>query len=589
MRRLKFWSFVVSILVTLVCSHAASAQLTDDDDDEATGAREPVQIYLQAGMTDQVNIQITEDRIRRVLAMVEKYRNAHPEDHVSATFLFSGAVSEALAKRNAQTHIVDLVKDFARRGVIEVGYDGEDEPTYGTRPLIEIKEDTAEGHYLARATAAATFLTEGRDPITGAARPGDTGGLKKMQEVFGEAACITGIRLGMPALAAVMPDFGSDSEAVHEIRRYNKDAVMFGLPDENILHNVMYRKWSEQFSYDWSPHPLAPPELFWQDDVLRTSESVGVDNQLFEASYGAAAFSYVIKRLDRERVRVIHIELGNEGNYLTKAFREEFVYPPTRYAYAHPDHPQLPAEALLNKEAVDAAFAKEGELIAWLTDDFLPDHVGSHFVSNASLKKMTSPAWGYDVPMRTLRSAVEEMLKTWGDQPRPPKYLALGDFQFLSLAETFQVMADALAEESRTGKLPPTVRVSEVHGPLEMTTDMTPVLGETTVASVVRASAGLDAKLHDDAWSPVPNNVIPTRVKVDSLDLNPAQFLHLMAEALVASSSDTKLKVQPENMFSTPDILGMRTRSTRDMGVAWTYKPAPLDLYGTSQTAQVRK
>src|SRR5208282_1863215 len=284
-----------------------------------------------------------------------------------------------------------------------------------------------------------------------------------MQEVFGDAACITGISLNVPALPENMPDFGSDSEAVHQIRRYNKQAVMFGLPAENPLHSPMYRKWSEQFSYDWSANPVAPPELFWQDGVLRTSESVGVDNQLFEASDGAAAFSYVIKRLDRNKVRVIHIELGSERNYLTKAFRKEFVYPPTRYAYAHPDHPQLPAEALLNKEAVDVAFAKEGELIDWLTDDFLPDHSGSHFVSNASLKKMTPPAWGYDVPMSALRSAVGQMLKTWGDQPNPPKYLAVRDFQFLSLAEVFQVMADALAEEGRTGKLPPTVRVAEVH------------------------------------------------------------------------------------------------------------------------------
>ena len=137
------------------------------------------------------------------------------------------------------------------------------------------------------------------------------------------------------------------------------------------------------------PDPLAPPELFWQDDILRTSESVGVDNQLFEASNGSAAFSYVIRMLDRNRVRVIHIELGSEGNYLTKAFKGDFIYPPTRYAYAHPDHPQLPAEALLSKSAVDAAFAREDELVGWLIDDFLPDHHRSRFVSSTALKGMT--------------------------------------------------------------------------------------------------------------------------------------------------------------------------------------------------------
>ena len=106
-----------------------------------------------------------------------------------------------------------------------------------------MKVDTAEGRWQARATAAERLLTEARDPITGAPQPGKIGGLKKMQEVFGQAACITGIGLNVPTLAASMPDFGSDSEAVNQIRRYNTNAIMFGLPDENPLHSApVYRE-----------------------------------------------------------------------------------------------------------------------------------------------------------------------------------------------------------------------------------------------------------------------------------------------------------------------------------------------------------
>ena len=67
-------------------------------------------------------------------------------------------------------------------------------------------------------------------------------------------------------------------------------------------------------------------------------------------------------------------------------------------------------------------------------------------------------------------------MKNWSDAPTPPKYLTVQD-HYLSLAEMFQVMADALAEESRTGKLPQTVRVAQVHGPLEVAVDLTPVFG----------------------------------------------------------------------------------------------------------------
>jgi hypothetical protein len=580
MKRNKFWNLALWIGLSLSLASTAMAQVDDDDDDEITDARAPIQLYLQANISDHVNLQITEDRIRRIVSLIDKYRKEHPDAGVTATVLFSGAVSEALAERNAQTHIVDLVKDAVRRGAIEVGYDGTDEPTYKNRPLVEMKENTPEGRWLARATTAEKFLTEARDPITGAREPGKTGGLKKMQEVFGEAACVTGIGLSVPTLANITPDFGSDSEAVHQLRRYNKQAVMFGLPDENPLHSVAYRGWSEKFSKDLSPYLITAPEVFWQDGVLRTSEAVGVDNQLFRANNGAAAFSYVLKRLDRNKVRVIHIELASERAYLTKPFRNDFTYPPTRYAYAHPDHPALPSEALVSKSAVDAAFVKEDELLDWLTDDFLPDHRESRFLSNTSLKKMTAPAWGFDVPMTTLRPAVLGMLKAWGDQPEPPKYLSVGDFYFLSLAETFQVLADALTDQQRSGKLPSTVRVAEVHGPLQVASGLTPVLGEVTAESVAKIAADLAAKLSDETWRPVPNNVIPISVKIDGLNLNPAQFLRLMAEALVAASPNARLEVKAESMFASRDYLGMRTRAARDMGVVWTYKPAPLSLSG---------
>jgi hypothetical protein len=53
-----------------------------------------------------------------------------------------------------------------------------------------------------------------------------------------------------------------------------------------------------------------------------------------------------------------------------------------------------------------------------------------------------------------------------------------------------------------------------------------------------------------------------------------------MAEALVAASPNARLEVKAESMFASRDYLGMRTRAARDMGVVWTYKPAPLSLSG---------
>ena len=578
MKRFFALLYVLMAGTLLFASASTAFAQEDDDDDDYVDAHMPVYLYLTADISDHINLDISEDRLRRILPMVEKYRKMHPETGVSATVLFSGAASQALAARNPQTHIVDFVLDYLRRGVIEVGYDGTDEPTYKQRPVIDLSQSkTPQERWLVRSAAAERYLTEARDPLSGAVQPGQVGGLKKMQEVFGEASIIAGVTLGLPDLySGIVPELGGDTEIVHQIRRYNTKALMLGVTEENVTHDATYRKWTAAFGNAMSAGPDAPPELYWQDGVLRSSESFGVDNRLFHAYNGPAAFSFVLNRLDRQRIRIIHVELGNERNYLTKPFRADYAYPPMKYAYNHPDNPQLPAAARKAAKEVDVAYANEDGLLEWLATDAVPEQLGNmRFVSSADLKKLTPPGWGYDLPVKDLRSALEALMKTWGDDPAPPKYLEVRE-RFLSLSEMFQVMADALAEMNRTGKLPETVRVAHVYGLASTIRDIDAILGEVTAASVARAAAAIDGPLHDDSWKPVPANLIPARIKVNDLNLNAGQFLRLMAEALLASSPETKLQVKRTDLFWGPEPLRQNTRRVEDEGVIWTYKPAPV-------------
>ena len=136
-------------------------------------AIQPVFIYLYSRVTDHVNLDISEARLRRLLPMIEKYRAAHPEAHLTATILFSGASSEALAQRNAKTGIKDFVLGYKNRGIIEIGYDGTDEPTYAHRPMVHsINAKPYKERWLERASKDEEFLTEGRDPLTGEPGPG---------------------------------------------------------------------------------------------------------------------------------------------------------------------------------------------------------------------------------------------------------------------------------------------------------------------------------------------------------------------------------------------------------------------------------
>ncbi len=212
---------------------------------------QPVYIYLYSRITDQVNLDITEDRLRRLLPMIEKFRKQHPEAHVSATILFSGASSLALEKRNAETGIKDFILRYKKRGIIEIGYDGADEPTYTNRPMLPstLNDQGSNERWLGRASEDEKFLTEGRNPLTGAPEPETAGGLKAMQEVFGQAAYITGVSVGMEhpegathptmpgagAIPTVRPEIG-DWEVVPLLRRYNTEAILAGLPASNPAH-----------------------------------------------------------------------------------------------------------------------------------------------------------------------------------------------------------------------------------------------------------------------------------------------------------------------------------------------------------------
>lgn len=539
--------------------------------------KQPVYIYLYARVTDHVNLDLSEDQLRRILPMIERYRKAHPEAHISATILFSGAISQALAERNAQTGIKDYVLGFARRGVIDLGYDGTDEPTYQRRPAPDFSETkTNEERWLARGDAAERLLSEARDPLTGVPQPGVAGGLKKMQEVFGEAACITGIT----------EDVGGDSEAVQHVDRYNTKALMFGLPEPNPARHIEgYRVSATNFGRIVSPTPESSPDLYWQDNVLRSSEASDAALRVVQGYEGVDGIKSVLGKLDRSRVRVVHVELGSEQNYLRPPYTQGLVHLPLQLAYDHPEQPKIPQELLRDPDDVDAAYAKEGALIKWLLEDYFPATPGSRFVSSADLKRMTPPAAGFSISVDGLRAALADMLKGWGNNTYLVDYSQV-DGHYLSPADMFQVQADVLAQLNRTGKLPASVRVGKVYGPIETPGDHGPAVGEVTVASVARVCAGIADRLHDTTWSPIPKNAIPSRLTVDGIQVNAAQFLRLMAEALVAPSPETKLSLKMTYMYSLATETCPTTHTVSELGATWTFKPAPLE---TEQVSDLRR
>jgi hypothetical protein len=556
-----------------------------------------VYIYLYSRITDHVNLDMSEARLRRLLPMIEKYRKEHPEAHVSATILFSGASSEALAKRNAETGIKDFVLGYEKRGIVEIGYDGTDEPTYLHRPMLHKIEDLpSKERWSERASEDEKLLTESRDPLTGDPRPGAAGGLKAMQQVFGEAAYITGVSVGedhpdgaahptMPgagAVPTVKPEIG-DWEVVPLLRRYNTEAILSGLPGSNPAHIAGFGGSIAEIGRLMSPVLQTSPELFWADNVLRSSESSGHGARVIHANEGPSAIQDFTTKLERNKLRIIHMELGSEADYLKPDFAKTPLSPSLTYAYAHPDSPKVPAEDRLSADEVNSAYAKEEASLNWLLASFFTANPGSRFVSNGDLKRMAGESTGFSIPVGELRAALKDELEEWGNDTYPPSYFKVGD-HYLSLAEAFQVMTDALAELSRTGKLPQAVRAVRVYGPLRMAIGHGPNVGDTTVGSVAKVCAEIDGGLHDDSGYPMPKNAVPNLVTVDGTTINAAQFLRLMAQALVDPTPESKLRVRMTYMTAGTASVFPKTRSLEDVGATWTFKPAPLETPAVTST-----
>jgi hypothetical protein len=537
---------------------------------DSTPPQQPIYIYLVSHDTDHVNLQMTEDRLRHMIPMLERYRKSHPEFRISATLLFSGAVSQALADRNRETKIKDYISEHAREGLIEPGYDGGDEPTYKQRPTPDFtRASTPEERWMARGVAAERFFSEARDSLTGAPKLGAAGGLQAMQDIFGPAAF----------LDRFTDDLGGDSETVYHLSRYNTTGILMGVPDPKYrprgIHG--FSTSAEVVGKDFAPVPGDSSELSWEDGYLRLAQISSSDLRVVMGYEGPEALEAVLAKMNRDRVRIVQIELEDQRMYLQPAYVSSPLFPPLQYAYENPGSPALPPADFRPAAELNAAQAKEDAMLAWLENTYFPANPGCRFISNAEIRERADPAYGVDVATDDLLKGIPAFLKEADLGNYLPNFLKAGD-RYLSLADAFLLMSNALAAQHRGGKLPASIRLTRVYGPVEMSREHGPVSGTVNVASIRAVCADSSATLNaaGNPRAAIPVNMLPAYVTVDGIRINAGQFLRLMAQALVAPSANPKLNVRMSYMFSSLALMFPKTRNPNEQGGLWTYKPAAL-------------
>jgi len=162
-----------------------------------------------------------------------------------------------------------------------------------------------------------------------------------------------------------------------------------------------------------------------------------------------------------------------------------------------------------------------------------------------------------------------------------PNYAQAGG-DYFSLAESFQLLAQALASADRSGSLPKQVKLTRMYGPLEIPeTNMGLTVASFTVAEVMHAAAQLAPQLANDAWKVVPDNAVPASLQLSGKTVNAAQFLRLMAQACLDPTPDKILKINAVQMFSAATFMYPKNTSMPEQGSGWTFKPAPLRLETT--------
>lgn len=406
-----------------------------------------------------------------------------------------------------------------------------------------------------------------------------------MQEVFGPATIVRGVVLQQSNLWGAMDEVGSDSEILNVLRQLSPSAVMVGLPDSDLARTAgsQFRPWANVFTKMLSPAENTPPEMYWQEDVLRLSETSLLDTRTFRAEDGVAKLKTFLSGLDRSKVRIVHVEIGGQRIYVKPAVHPmPRIVMPLEWAYEHPDSPLFPASLRYSAAEVEQHYAQQEEVLKYLVSEFLPANPGSGFFSATDAKSLAKPGFGYDLSVESLRRSVTDILQKWGDGPTPPAYLKVDD-HYLSMADMFAVFSDALAQQSRSGKLPAVVHLARVFGPVATSQPKVPVTGEVTAESVAAVCSKLVDALHDDSWSERPHNAIPSPIAIDNLNVTASQFLRLMAEALVAPAPDAKLTIKPVDMFAGRVMTFYNRRLHSDLGAPWTYKPAVVDISAASR------
>jgi hypothetical protein len=552
---------------------AAAAMLFGGTPSGAEEKKQPVLVMLYSRFEDHINTGVGEDWLFRLLALVGKLRKDYPAYPATVNLQFSGAYAQTLVQTQTAKGYLRQVQSMAKSGAVTIGYSGEHEPTYRNRPKAGLKPGmTPEERWTAQTNAAECFLSHFKDPLTGDTDGSRGGGLRAVRETIGDPSAIHGFA----------PQLGGEAPYFHQLRRMGVKTVAGAFTDPYFTMNIHgYRVAATEFGKAMFPVPGASSEVFWDGDFLRASFTDSADLRRISADEGMKPVKELLEKLDRSRVRLVHVEMASYSRYLDKWPDGTPKLFPLIWAYDHPEDPELPngIKAFLASAPVLKGYEAEEELLRWLFGEFLPQNPGSRLVTPQDLMRMAATPVGSDVSATALAEAVRNWTERTAKQVNRAATYAQAGNSFYTAADLFQLLANSLAGMMPGWRKPDTVKLTAVQGPIVLY-DAEETFPNAKVAAreVARVAAQLAPRLIDQTWKPVPGNAIPARIEIAGKRLIPAQFLALMAEAYLAPSPDTPIPIRYFQPLTAPGYMFPRQNALAEAGHVWTLRPAPLNL-----------
>ena len=535
---------------------------------------QPVLVLLYSRFDDHVSYGVGEDRLFRLLNLMEKLRKEYPAYPVKVSCEFSGTFAEQLTKTPTSNGYLQRLKALADKGWVDLGYVGENEPTYRNRPkAVLTKEMLPEQRWLEQFNTAQRFLNDYKDPLTGQPDSARAGGLREVSEV-----------LGKPTIFGTFaPQLGGEAPYFHELRRMNIQAIMPGFPDPYFTMGIHGFRLSTTAlgAKAMAPVPEASSELFWDTNFLRASFTSSSDIRGFNAAEGKEALAKLLEKIDRSHVRLLQIEIVGYSRYLNTWPDGTPKLHPLTWAYDHPDQPGVPSgiRAFMPLTDVQKAYDKEQEAMRWLISEFLPANPGSQIVGPKDLMKMAQTPVGSEVSAASLKEAVKDWVARSSKEINMSATYVQAGGNYYSAADLFQLLANSLEGVASTGKAPGKVRLTHIYGPISLepaaSTSPTAII---PAREVVRVAAELAPKLNDQTWKPVPSNAVPARIEIAGNRINPTQFLAMMVDAYLAPSPDAPIKLRYFQPLTGPGYFFPRQNEIQDGGHIWTLRPAVLKL-----------